>query len=277
MTIKETTPGAYLEIPTPTKRFDWRRILFSGVAGLVALLLLAFGSLHGLVAIWVRDWVASEPGIHHPEMHLWHDAQIGALVGIMFVGSLLALAWKPRQQPLVAQFLGLGSLIYLGTLAPFDPVAALFLGILLAVPLACYPSLRALVNFHQTGQRAGILLGLATVAIAAMLPSAWLWLQLQRLDTGEHATGNHWITGVGLVGVLGLAGLLAATRRPGWPVLGVLVGLAFVHLGAAAVTLPDQPGSWGLSGGVVAIIGGLLFIGATILEMRKPNLNLSAQ
>ncbi len=277
MTTKETINIANIAMPLQTKQFDWRRLVFSGVAGLVALLLLAFGSLHGLVAVWVRSWVASEPGIQHPEIHLWHDAQIGALVGIMFVGSLLALLWKPRQRPLVAQFLALGSLLYLVILAPFDSEAAIFLGLLFALPLASYPSLRHLVNFRRTEPLSWSLLGLSLLAAGLMMPFARRWFQLQLLDTGEHALANHWITGVALVGVLCLAGLLAATRRPGWPVLGVLVGLALLHLGAATVTLPDQPGSWGLNGGVVAIIGGLLFIGVTIREMWKPNLNLSEQ
>jgi hypothetical protein len=275
MTTKETVSVAKMAMPVQIKQLDWRRLVFSGVAALAALLLLAFGSLHGLVAIWARDWVASEPGIQHPEIHLWHDAQIGALVGIMLVGSLLALVWKPRQQPLVAQFLALGSLLYLAVLIPFDPAAALVLGILLAIPLACYPTLRNLVNFRRTAQFSQSLLGLTLLASALMIPPAWQWLQLQLLDTGEHALANHWITGVALVGVLSLAGFLAATRRPGWHVLGVLVGLALLHQGAAALTLPDQPGSWGQNGGVIVLIGGLLFIGLTIFEMRRPVSNLS--
>lgn len=277
MTTKETTHITNTVMPNQTKHFDWRRLVFSGVAGLVALLLLAIGSLHGLVAVWVRGWVASEPGIHHPEMHLWHDAQVGAMVGIMIVGSLLALLWQPRQQPLVAQFLALGSLLYLVVLAPFDPAAALILGILLAIPLACYPTLHNLVNFRRTEQFSLPLLGLTLLVTALMFPSAWTWLQLQLLDSGEHAMANHWITGVALAGVLSLAGFLAATKRPGWAVLGLLVGLALLHQGAAALTLPDQPGSLGLNGGVVALIGGLLFIGVTGLEMRKPRPNLSEE
>lgn len=275
MTTKGTINAAKIAMPAQTKQFDWHGLIFSGVAALVALLLLAFGSLHGLVAVWARGWVASESGIRHPEIHLWHDAQIGALVGIMLVGSLLALLSKPRQQPLVAQFLALGSLLYLVILAPFDPVAALVLGILLAIPLACYPTLRNLVNFRRTAQFSRSLLGLTLLASALMTPTAWQWLQLQLLDTGEHALANHWITGVALVGVLSLAGFLAATRRPGWQVLGVLVGLALLHQGASALTLPDQPGSWGQNGGVFVLFGGLLFIGVTVLEMRKPVFNLS--
>lgn len=277
MTTKETTHITNTVMPIQTKHFDWRRLVFSGVAGLVALLLLAIGSLHGLVAIWVRSWIASEPGIHHPEMHLWHDAQTGVLAGIMIVGSLLALLWKPRQQPLLAQFLALGSLLYLVILAPFDPAAALVLGILLAIPLACYPALRHLVNFRRTEPFSFAFLGLTLLMTALMIPSARTWLQLQLLDSGEHALANHWITGVALAGVLSLAGFLAATKRPGWAVLGLLVGLALLHQGAAALTLPDQPGSLGLNGGVVALIGGLLFIGVTSLEMRKPLPNLSEE
>lgn len=276
MTTQETTL-INTAVPGQTRRFDWHGLVFSGVAGLVALLLLAIGALHGLVAVWVRSWVASEPGIHHPEMHLWHDAQFGALVGIMIVGSLLALLWKPRQQPLVAQFLALGSLLYVGILVPFDPGAALFLGILLTVPLACYPTLPNLVNFRRTESLSFPLLGTTLLIATLFSPSAWSWLQLQLVDNGEHAIANHWVTGVALVGVLSLAGFLAATRRPGWPVLGLLVGLALLHQGTAAITLPYQPGSLGLTGGGVALVGGLLFIIVTLIEMRKSHHNLSRE
>lgn len=197
MTTQETTL-INTASPGQTKRLDWHQLVFSGVAGLVALLLLAIGALHGLVAVWVRSWVASEPGIHHPEMHLWHDAQFGALVGIMIVGSLLALLWQPRRQPLVAQFLALGSLLYLVILAPFDPGAALFLGILLAVPLACYPALPKLVNFRRTEPPSLPLLGATLLMTILLTSSAWAWLQLQLVDKGEHAMANHWITGVAL-------------------------------------------------------------------------------
>ncbi len=274
MTTQETTSGASTVMPAQTKSLDWRRLVFSGAVGLAALLLLTAGAMHGLAAVWARQWVASEPGIHHPEIHLWHDAQFGALVGIMIAGSLLALLWKPRQQPLLAQFLALSSLLYLVSLASFDPAAALVVGTLLALPLACYPALRNLVDFRRTAPFSRPLLGLALAATALMLPSAWQWLQLQLVDSGEHALANHWITGAALVGVLSLAGFLAATRRPGWQVLAALLGLALLHQGAAALTLPDQPGSLGLSGGIVALIGGLLFIGMTSMEMWKPLSNL---
>src|SRR5262249_25902247 len=155
------------------------------------LLLLAAGTLHGMVAVWGRGWGAGESVIHHPEIHLWHDAQLGALVGILLLGSLVNLMWQPREEPLLAQFYGLGRLVYLLLLAPFDPGATIFLAVILALPLLCYPAFRSLWNFSMSGPISNWLLGLALLAGACMASDAWQWFRFQSLDPSEHALANH--------------------------------------------------------------------------------------
>jgi hypothetical protein len=66
--------------------------------------------------------------------------------------------------------------------------------------------------------------------------------------------------------VLVLAGVSAATRRPGWRALGFLTGLTYLYLGAAAISLPNQVGSWGTVGGIAGMLGGLAFIVVTLWE-----------
>jgi len=234
-------------IPNP-KRRNWRTILFRVVAGLASLLFLLMGGLHGLLAPWVRSWVASEPGIQNPQLHLWHDAQFGALMVILLVGSMAALLWQPHENPLLIQFLAAGSLIYLLNLALFDPASAIFLAIIFGLVIVAYPEPRDFLHLSGEGPISNVRLGFSLLAAALLVPDTWRSFHLQLVDASEHALANHWITGVALAMLLVLAGILSAAKRPGWRTLGVLVGLAFLHLGVAALTLPDNPGSWGMTG-----------------------------
>jgi hypothetical protein len=94
-----------------------------------------------------------------------------------------------------------------------------------------------------------------------------LW-QIQGVG-GEHATANQWISDVEHTSFLILAAFLASTRRPGWRVLGVLTGVVLLYLGVAALALPNHAGSWGVTGGILALIGGLLYIVATLRRAGK--------
>jgi hypothetical protein len=60
--------------------------------------------------------------------------------------------------------------------------------------------------------------------------------------------------------VLALAGVLAASRGPGWRILRTLCSAVWLYLGlVAALVLPHLPGSWGHIGGAVALLVGLGF------------------
>jgi hypothetical protein len=77
-------------------------------------------------------------------------------------------------------------------------------------------------------------------------------------DYAEHAT------------VLALAGVLAASRGPGWRVLRVMCSAVWLYLGlVAALVLPHHPGSWGRIGGTAAILVGAGFGVAAWLERHR--------
>ena len=60
--------------------------------------------------------------------------------------------------------------------------------------------------------------------------------------------------------MLALAGVLAASRGPGWRVLRGLCSAVWLYLGlVAALVLPHHPGSWGRIGGGVAVLVGIGF------------------
>lgn len=256
---------------TGERRGTWRGRLFGPVAGLAALMLLALGSLHGLIGPWVHSWVASEPGIHYPEIHHWHDAQWGALGGILFAGSLLALIRRPGTKPALMQFLVAGALILALADAPFSP-AAVLLFVPVGLALAAYPNKRALrvLSLRGPWSRPTLALTLTMVILLAPATVDALRGQITGAQGDEHVLALHWITAAVLAVTLALGGILTATKRPGAQPIGILIGLALCYLGATALAMPEQPGSWGTLGGALSLLGGLGFIAVTIVESRRP-------
>jgi hypothetical protein len=242
---------------------DWRAIVFRGVVSLIALLLGALAT-----QLFFVPWLGSPPATadYIPELHRWHDAYIASFFVFLIVGSLLAAIARPRQTPLLVQFvlLGLGILV-LFTLAPLNAPALAIAMIVFALVFASYPDTRALLRLPR-GERPSLpILALAAVATVPLLFDAWENFRLQRTDMSEHATHGHWNGVVAVALTLIVAGYLAASRRPGGRALGIITGLAYLYLGAAAVTIPNYDGSWGVNGGYLSLAGGVAFIVVTVL------------
>ena len=261
-------------VATPTvqrKRIPWRTIVFIVVTVLLTLLQLMLSVGEGL-APWLvpPPWpsVGSKPHGYRIEHHLWHETYWTVIGGILKLGSLLALLWRPRAKPLVVQFYALVfifDVVYL-SIQDFNLIGIGITGLILAVFLAAYPQPRALLSFSRPISRP--LLVLTGLTALLLIPDLWRNLQLQMTDVGEHAIHFHWLNGVELDLLLVIAGLMAATKRPGWQTVGMLTGLAFLYLGAAAMSVPLQAGSWGMRGGALALLGGVAFIGTTLKESR---------
>lgn len=256
-----------VSVPT-AKRRDWRLIVWRIVAVLVsALLLFGLPSLLALAEPWVL-LAPNQPG-YTAEIHRFHEAHWGVIHAVLYAGCLLALLRKPRENPLLMQFFALAVLIEAAGYAlsgTFDPMML----VILVVVLAAYPAPRALVSVSRAGSISGPLLVLSLLAAALLLPEIGRLASMQLAGLGgEHATEHHWIITANLECMLILGGLLAASRRPGWKPLGYIVGLAFVYLGAASISLPYYAGSWNVWGGALATIGGWAFIGATAWGSRR--------
>jgi plastocyanin len=247
------------------KRRPWRTILFTILAGLFALVPLA--NVRGLLAPWVL--LGSPAPGYTPELHRWHSAMWGTLTSLLFGGSLLTVLWRPRTKPLVMQFVALTGIILfcVGTIA--GDLAGLVLLAVFLVIVAVYPASRRLLDLSRPEPFSRPLLALSLLAAVLLAPNAWRNLHWQLAGVGgEHATLDHWIFSAVMDVILVLAGLLAATKRPGWRTLGIMAGLAFFYLGVASIALPYHDGSWGMIGGIVSAIGGLAFLAATTWEMR---------
>lgn len=257
------------------KQWDWRRVLFTIIAGVVTFFLLT--NLFRLAAPWASmTWYPhDDPRQLNPDLHRWHEAMWGAVTGILEGGVLLSLLWRPRQYPLLVQFMALAVLGAVVIVLPFEP-SLLFVIVMLTLVILSYPMPRALLNFSQPGPLSRSLLVFSLVAAVLLIPyivrlETW---QIQGIG-GEQAIATEWVADVEHASFLLLAMFLASTKRPGWQILGILSGIVFIYLGIAALMLPNQAGSWGVIGGIAALIGGLLYIMVTIRESRKPMLDSS--
>ena len=198
---------------TPTvKRWDWRTIVFIVVAGIVALLELT--ELPLLMSPWAPlDWYWKyDPRVLNPELHRWHDAMWGALTSIHQVGILLSLLWRPREKPLLVQYIALVIVITALIVLPFEPYILLPL-LFFAAVVAAYPAPRALLDFSREGPFSRPLLALSLVAALLLAPymgRLLLW-QIQGVG-GEHATAVGWISDVDHTALLLLAALVFAAR-----------------------------------------------------------------
>lgn len=251
-----------------------RRIGFMVVAALSAVLIwVLFGSIFAFFMPWVAN-PSEGPGYAFPETHRWHDAQYGAHTGILLGASAALLLWRRARKPVMVQFLVLAGVVYtiLGTIAGHPETAvALVLPLILAM---LYPNRRELLSIRP-GNWNIPLLAIAVVAAAVALPYAidMFRLQLNHGAGDEHGEFGHWAMALILLINLLLAGVLAATGRPGSRVLGTLAGVTFIYLGIAALTSRDAggfppPGIWSTFPAILSILAGAGYIGASLLEER---------
>src|SRR5262249_22222533 len=150
------------------------------VAGFGALLFLI--AMPGLLAL-IEPWalVTTDGPGYTAEIHRFHEAHWGVIHGLLYGGCLIALLRKPRQQPLLVQFLAVAVLVETagdGLAGSFDPMSL----IVLAILLAAYPAPRALLSVSREGPLSIPLLGLSVLAAALLLPEIGRLVHLQLVD-----------------------------------------------------------------------------------------------
>jgi hypothetical protein len=204
-------------------------------------------------------WVLLQPYQDvRTELNRWFFTVAGSVDAIT-AGVLLALAQQPRRMLLVVE-LAAAVVVAGAIILPFQPSFAAILAVGV-VPLIAYPywrDVRACPSWWAGTSRA--LLILAVSAGAALLVTAAIAFPRQIGGTDEAARGGWWLDYAEHATVLGLAGVLAASRGPGWRILRGLCGAVWLYLGlVAALVLPHHPGSWGRIGGGVALLVGIGF------------------
>lgn len=254
------------------QRENWRSRAFVIVVGLLVVFMLYDGAL-GLLAPWVL--IAPAPLGYSPQFVRWYVAQEGALACILGCGCLLALLRKPEEKPLLAQFLVLAfALFTISTLVLFasNPPWYLIVLLIAQIVLMClfvvtYPQPRSLVRFSREGTPSIPLAAFSLVAAVMLAPGAWHNLTQQlSFPASGYAQSGEWIYSVLLSVLLVIGGLLSATKRAGWNLLGFLVGAALLYLGVAALFTSSSPGSWGVAGGILALLGGAAYVSFTWYE-----------
>jgi len=93
-------------------------------------------------------------------------------------------------------------------------------------------------------------------------------LQAQVRGADDLALSYGWASIVEHLCNLWLIALLAAFRQPGSTLLALLVAACLLYLGVAAIAVPDNPGSWGLAGGAIAVAGGAAYVAMTARAWR---------
>ena len=203
----------------------------------------------------------------HPDVGRWTFA-LSACVDEAIAVILFVLAWRPLARPLLLQFLALALVVDMVANVPFVPGIIVGYSPLLLLLIA-YPEPRRLLTPSWRGRIEWPLIALAAVVGALFLPQAWQAFRAQVQGTDELALNYGWASIVEHLCNLWLIALLAAFRQPGSTLLTILVAACFLYLGASAIAVPDNPASWGLDGGALAVVGGTAYMAVITFARRS--------
>lgn len=231
-----------------------RVIIFRVVAALAGLFFVV-----AVVLMASAPWVLLQPDQQtRTELNRWFLTVAGSVDAIA-AGVLLALALRPRRTLLIVEHTG-AAIVAGAIILPFQPSFAAILAIGVVPPIA-YPYWRDVRLFPSwwTGMARAVLI-LAALAGAGLLATAAIAYPRQIGGTDQAARGGWWLDYAEHATVLALAGVLAASRGPGWRILRALCSAVWLYLGlVAALVLPHHPGSWGRIGGAAALLIGVGF------------------
>jgi hypothetical protein len=166
------------------------------------------------------------------------------------------------------QFLALALVVDLGANVPFVPGIIVGYSPLLLL-LVAYPEPRRLLTPFWRQRIDRPVLALAAAVGVFFLPQVWQAFQAQVRGTDELALNYGWASIVEHLCNLWLIALLAAFRQPGSTLLGLLAAACLLYLGAAAISVPGNPGSWELAGGSIAILGGAAYVAIITAAWRR--------
>jgi hypothetical protein len=259
--------------PASRRRID-RAVL---VHRLVVLLVVGF-LLTGPGGILVLASPWSDVGhTHHEvslELHRWHATEIAAVVTLLVCGTLIAAAWRPRRSQTLTQA-ALGSMAVFGAVGFFVetpaevlvPVAAVIVLVAATSPLR-----RSLFRLAPSAGRRPIALVAAVVATPFLVTTAARNLTRQLGPLEEHAALGHWAAAAALAVALLALTWLAVRDTDGAPTLSGVLAVTYVYLGTAALVLPRHDGSWSTTGGLLALVLGVMSLAAV---RRRPTTSRS--
>ena len=249
----------------PTSRDRLRLFVFRLLASLAGLFFLV-----AVVLAVPAPWVLLQPGDPHAAENRWFLTVAGSVDAIAVV-VFFALVQRPRRTLLFVE-MSAAVVIAAAMILPFDLLFAAILAVAV-VPLVAYPywrDARALPSWWAGVPRPPLIL--ATLAGVALLVTASIALPREIGGTDPAAQANWWSDYAEHATILAVAGVLAASRGPGWRILRYTCAAVWLYLGfVAALVLPQHTGSLGYVGGIAAVLVGLGFTLAAWrgVEQRK--------
>jgi hypothetical protein len=230
-----------------------RLIVFRVLATLAGLFFLV-----AVVLAVPAPWVLLQPDDPHAAENRWFLTLAGTVDAIAVV-VFFALVQRPRRTLLFVQ-MSAAVVIAAAVILPFSLLFAAILAVAV-VPLVAYPywrDARAFPSWWAGVPRAPLIL--AALAGVALLVTAAIALPREIGGTDLAAQANWWSDYAEHATILAVAGVLAASRGPGWRILRFTCAAVWLYLGlVATLILPHHTGSWGYVGGIAAILVGLGF------------------
>jgi hypothetical protein len=235
------------------------------------------GALGGLFGIGILiGWFDTDEG----GIHRVHDLAFGVLYGIVVATAFFAMVRRPASKPSVyLQVIVTALAVAIAALVSADPGYLAISGALLAasaILFALHPDREEILR-----PRLAVSPVLATFTLVAAIPLVSLGLSSARLQRegsplDPHVSMGHWTTMAAMAFGLVAVGLLASARIRGWRLTAWCVGLGAAAHGLGSIVFrrfPDTsvpyPGSRGAGWGLMALIGGLVFLAIAEWEIRR--------
>ncbi|CAN5368155.1 hypothetical protein BH20ACT9_BH20ACT9_04610 [soil metagenome] len=242
-------------VPSTAQPSRARRIGFLVAAALVALL--AGIAAYGLPALVLPLTYSGDRVIHRV-----HDLGHGVLMGGLITVALLSQLRHPERKIAAMQQFALAvgafvlALLVTLSLNPFVVVFVLIVALLGFL----HPARHALLRSPGKPDAA-----MLAIVAGGAIPLAWYAvaqavLQLTSDAGNPHAEEFHYASMSALAVGLVLVGGLAAFRTQGWRVPAWCAGLGTIWIGLASVVFPHYEGSFGVVGGLVAVVGGVGYL-----------------
>jgi len=249
------------------------RLTIARILAVLAGLFFVVGTLPQAISPWGAVTLSNTQGVHDPNLHRWSAALAGG-PDLGAAGILFYLAWRPLRAPLVLQWLAVIVVVFLAVNVPFVGPAVALIAVPIVLVLVVHPGPRGLLKAPWSEGVRPPVLALGVLAAAFLLADATMALAAQVRGDGELAANADWASNAEHMINLALAALLAGMRRAGAMPLAVMVGAVLSFMGAAALAVHTNPGSWGTVGGAVASVGGVAFLAATAFEWRRAETSL---
>jgi len=260
--VREHPIAAFLLTAPPARRVTTFRVL-AALGGCVFLV-----PLQQAISPWGAVTLSNTDGVTDVNLHRWSAALAGGpdagLAALLFY-----LAWRPMRAQLVLQWAALAAIVFLAANVPFAGPAVAVYAIPVVLVLAAYPEPRALLKAPWVDGVRLPLLGPGILIAVFLLVDASRAMVLQIGGTGELARNYDAASNAEHMITVGLAALLAGMRRPGSQPLALMAAAVLVFLGAAAITVPSNPGSWGVLGGAATVAAGAVLAAAATYEWLR--------